>query len=119
MTIDDIISALRNCLEHGGNKDCRIDCPYVDQSCGACAHEQMLYDAANALEAAASEIESRDLLLEKQKKEIRNLSEKVEYWRELFRRSETVRGMDEKEREALEAERKLLALERRLRDAYN
>lgn len=55
MTIDDIIRALRHCLERGGNKDCRIWCPYVDQSCGACAPEQMLYDAANALECASAE----------------------------------------------------------------
>lgn len=56
MTIDDIIRAIRHCLERGGNKDCRIGCPYVDQSCGACAPEQMLYDAANALEAAYKRI---------------------------------------------------------------
>ena len=72
----ELVKALRRCMNYGGDEDCRIECPYVDLSCGSCAHEQMLYDAAAAIEALekalAEENEAEDdmyrLACEKQSK---------------------------------------------------
>ncbi len=50
-----LIKALRNCEAHGNGGDCRKECPYVDQDCGACNHEALLHDAANAIEKLIKE----------------------------------------------------------------
>ena len=56
MTNAELIEALRNCEVHGNGGDCRKECPYVDQDCGACIHEALLHDAADALEATEKRI---------------------------------------------------------------
>lgn len=54
---DELINALRNCEVHGNGGDCRKECPYVDQDCGACNHEALLHDAADAIERLVAEAE--------------------------------------------------------------
>ena len=54
---DERVKALRNCEVHGNGGDCRKECPYVDQDCGACNHEALLHDAADAIERLTDEIE--------------------------------------------------------------
>ena len=73
---NETVKALRNCEAHGNGGDCRKECPYVDQDCGACMHDVLLHDAANAIERLQAEVEewSQKAFIE-QSKAIENLKE--------------------------------------------
>jgi predicted RNA-binding Zn-ribbon protein involved in translation (DUF1610 family) len=65
MTNAELIKALRHCVERNCT-DCRYDCQYVEQDTGACLHEYLISDAADALEAAEQRLAELEAQLPKE-----------------------------------------------------